>query len=132
MQPEGPTPDASRTWVAPALLRVAIQGLCPQCGAPTLFAGTLRFASRCPSCSLDIESFNVGDGAAAFLIFIIAALVFIGVIVVQLAYSPPWWVHVMIWAPVTLILTIGLLRVSKAALLAAEFRNAAREGRRIS
>lgn len=126
------TPDGQADTVSPTIMRVAVRGLCPRCGARTLFAGTISFAPRCASCGLDIGAFNVGDGAAAFLIFFITALVFAGVIIVQLTYNPPWWVHVLVWTPVTLALTIILLRVSKAALLAAEYRNAAHEGRRIS
>ena len=113
----------------PSLLRAAVFGLCPHCGAQSLFSGVITFSSVCPKCRLSFEAFNVGDGAAAFLIFFIAAFVFAGVIFVQLSYDPPWWVHIVLWVPVTLALTIGLLRVSKAALLAAEFRNAAREGK---
>jgi uncharacterized protein (DUF983 family) len=41
----------------------------------------------------------------------------------------PWWVHVLLWVPLATILTIGLLRVSKALLLALEYRHRAREGR---
>ena len=116
----------------PTLLKASLGGLCPQCGARTLFKGVISFASTCKSCGLAIDTFNVGDGAAAFLIFFIAAFVFAGIIIVQLSYNPPWWVHIVLWVPITFALTLGLLRVSKAALLAAEYRNAAREGKRIS
>jgi uncharacterized protein (DUF983 family) len=107
----------------------AVRGLCPRCGAPGLFAGFLRFASRCGSCGLDYDSFNVGDGAAAFLILIIGAVVSILAIWLELAASPPWWLHVLLWLPLTLGLTVVSLRFAKALLLALEYRNAAREGR---
>ena len=87
-----------------------------------MFDGWLQFAPRCSGCGLDFESFNVGDGPAAFLIFIVGALVVDG------TFSPPWWVH-LVWIPVTAALTIGGLRISKAWLLAQEFRHRAREGK---
>ncbi len=118
--------------VSPSIAKAALGGLCPRCGASGLFKGLIGFSPNCAACNLDFASFNVGDGAAAFLLFVIAALVFAGIIIVELTYSPPWWVHVLIWAPLTLILTVGLLRLSKAALLAAEFKNAAREGKIVS
>ena len=31
------------------------------------------------------------------------------------APSPPWWVHVLLWLPLTAILTVGLLRLAKGA-----------------
>ena len=52
---------------APSLAAAAFQGLCPNCGARTLFAGLARFAPKCQACGLDFDSYNVGDGPAAFL-----------------------------------------------------------------
>jgi uncharacterized protein (DUF983 family) len=114
---------------SPPLARVALRGLCPNCGAGRLFEGWIAFAPQCEACGLDFSSFNVGDGAAAFLIFIVGGIVFAGIIIVSLAFNPPWWVHVLLWLPLTLILTLALLRVSKALLLASEYKNAAREGK---
>lgn len=114
---------------APAPLEVALRGLCPRCGATGLFANFLRFADRCRGCGLDYSGFNVGDGAAAFLILIVGAVVSILAITVELKFSPPVWLHLLLWLPLTLILTVVLLRVAKALLLALEYKNAAREGR---
>ena len=93
-----------------------------------MFDGWLQFAPRCSGCGLDFESFNVGDGPAAFLIFIVGTIVVVGALVVDGTFSPPWWVH-LVWIPVTAALTIGGLRISKAWLLAQEFRHRAREGK---
>lgn len=108
---------------------MALRGLCPRCGNKTLFAGIATFAPRCRACGLDFAGFNVGDGPAAFLIFIVGGIVAALAIAVELGVSPPWWVHVLLWLPLATILTIGLLRVSKALLLALEYRHRAREGR---
>ena len=112
----------------PAPLAVAIGGRCPRCGERTLFAGWVRFASRCRACGLDFQSFNVGDGPAAFLILIVGAIVTGSAITLELAVEPPIWVH-LIWVPVAAVLTIGGLRLAKAWLLAQEYRHRAREGR---
>jgi uncharacterized protein (DUF983 family) len=89
----------------------------------------MTFAPRCPACGLDYSTFNVGDGPAAFLTLIVGAIVVIGAVTLELAAGPPFWVHILIWPAVTLVLVVGLLRVAKGALLASEYRNAAREGR---
>jgi uncharacterized protein (DUF983 family) len=107
---------------------VALRGLCPRCGNRTLFAGLATFAPKCRACGLDFASFNVGDGPAAFLIFIVGGLTVGLAIALELGASPPWWVHVLLWVPLATILTIGLLRLSKALLLALEYRHLAREG----
>jgi uncharacterized protein (DUF983 family) len=127
----GPTGagDPASADTAPTLVQAGLKGLCPRCGSPGLYAGLLRFVGRCPRCGLDIGSFNVGDGPAAFLTLILGALVVGLAIWLQLALDPPWWVHVLIWIPFMIATTIGSLRIAKAMLLAAEYRNAAQEGR---
>lgn len=114
---------------APGTAHAAVRGLCPRCSAPGLFSGLVRFAPKCSSCGLDFAQFNVGDGPAAFLIMIVGALVTIGAVWLQLAVEPPFWVHILLWVPVTATLVVGLLRIAKAALLILEYRNRAREGR---
>jgi uncharacterized protein (DUF983 family) len=114
----------------PGIVQVALSGLCPQCGAKTLFAGLARFAVKCGKCGLDYSAFNVGDGPAALLTLFIGALVIVMALIVDAAFSPPFWVQALIWVPVTVALTIWSLRVAKAALLAAAYRNNAREAGR--
>lgn len=126
MTPAGPDPKGGQ----PSIAEAALSGLCPRCGAPTLFAGVIRFSSRCRSCGLDFSLFNVGDGPAAFLTLIVGTVIVVLAIWVQLAFEPPFWVHVVLWVPLTGLLTLGGLRVAKAALLASEYRNRAREAGR--
>lgn len=120
---------------APPILQVALKGLCPRCGKPTLFAGpTLftgytRFAERCSNCGLDFSKFNVGDGPAAFLTLILGTVVVVAAILVEVNFQPPLWLHMLIWIPVTAAGVVLLLRGAKGALISAEYRNAAREGR---
>jgi uncharacterized protein (DUF983 family) len=113
----------------PSPLAAGIGGLCPRCGARTLFQGLLRFAPRCRACGLDYQAFNVGDGPAAFLILLVGTLIVGLALWLELAAEPPFWVHLLLWPILTLLLVIGSLRVGKGMLLTLEFRNAAREGR---
>ena len=115
--------------VSPGLIVAGLRGLCPRCSAPTLFAGMIRFAPCCTACKLDLDQFNVGDGPAAFLTLGIGTLITILAIALELTVSPPFWVHFAIWLPVTIIAVVGSLRVAKAMLILAEYRNSAREGR---
>ena len=101
------------------IARAAERALCSTAG--------LASRSAAVSCGLEFDSFNVGDGPAAFLIFIVGTVVVVAALVVDGAFSPPWWVH-LVWIPVTAALTIGGLRVSKAWLLAQEYRHRARGG----
>ncbi|SOB79590.1 Uncharacterized conserved protein, DUF983 family [Sphingomonas guangdongensis] len=114
---------------APTIVQAGLKGLCPRCGAQTLFAGVAHFATSCRACGLDFAGFNVGDGPAAFLTLGIGTIVTVLALALDFAVRPPLWLHLMVWPLVTLGAVIGGLRVAKAALLAAEYRNAAREGR---
>ena len=105
----------------PALRAAALFGLCPRCGSRTLFAGWTAFAPACRACGLEFARFNVGDGAAAFVTMVVGGIVMVLVIVLQIAAEPPWWVHLLLWIPVTTLGVIGALRVAKAALLWSEF-----------
>ena len=110
-------------------MRAALFGLCPQCGAQTLFDGPAKFAPRCRVCSLDFQSYNVGDGPAAFLTLIVGALIVVAALAVDFAFAPPLWLHVILWLPVTVVAVVYGLRVGKAALLASEHQRKAAEGK---
>lgn len=113
----------------PAPFDCGVRGLCPRCGATTLFRGPVAFADRCGACALDFSAFNVGDGPAAFLTLILGGIVTILAIWLDLKVGPPWWVHALLWIPLTIGGVVGSLRIAKGMLLALEYRNAAREGK---
>lgn len=119
--------DTSHTEGQPGLVPAALFGLCPRCGERTLFGGVAQFASRCRVCGLDYGKFNVGDGPAAFLTLIIGALITVLAVWLEFAFHPPLWVHALLWVPLTAGAVVWGLRVSKAALLIAEFKREARE-----
>jgi uncharacterized protein (DUF983 family) len=121
--------DAMNAKSSTPLVRAALEARCPCCENAPLFAGWVRFARRCRACGLDYDKFNVGDGPAAFLILIIGALITALALMLQLGAHPPFWVHIILWVPITTALVILCLRASKAALLILEYRNQAREGR---
>ena len=102
---------------------------CPRCGNASVFAGMLRFAPRCSACGLDFTQFNVGDGPAALLTLVVGALVVMFAVWLQLAAMPPWWVHVLLWVPLTVLGVIGGLRVAKGWLLGREYASKAGEHR---
>ena len=121
-------PDLSKGQ--PALGEAALFGLCPRCGERTLFAGPIKFAATCRACDLDFSKFNVGDGPAAFLTMIVGALVVVLALTLQLSVEPPWWVHVLLWVPLTTLGVIGGLRLAKGALMWSEYKQKAGEAGR--
>ena len=104
-------------------------GNCPRCRAKTLFTGVISFGPKCRACGLDYSAFNVGDGAAAFLTLIIGAVVSGLAIWLQLRVEPPFWVHIVLWVPLTTFAVLAGLRYGKSRLLVAEYRRKAGEAR---
>lgn len=94
-----------------------------------LFDGVVSFAPRCRACQLDFAAFNVGDGPVAFLTLGVGALVAALAIMLELGATPPWWVHVLLWVPLTAALVLAGLRFAKGLLLTLEYRRGAREAR---
>jgi uncharacterized protein (DUF983 family) len=114
---------------APSIITSSLFGRCPRCGKGALFAGYLRIASQCACCGLDYALFDVGDGASVFVILIVGFLVVGAALIVEIRWSPPYWVHAVLWLPAIAILTLGGLRLVKSTLMVLQYRHQAREGR---
>ena len=50
-------------------------------------------------------------------------------LVTEIAYSPPIWLHAVLWGPLVLILCLGLLRPLKGVLVAVQYVHKAEQGR---
>jgi uncharacterized protein (DUF983 family) len=102
-----------------------IAGKCPRCGRGKLFSGYLAVARSCASCGLDFSFADAGDGAAWF-VMLFACVAGVGSILgIEVAYSPPWWVHVLIAIPVLIIAPLILLRPVKGVLLCQQWKTGA-------
>jgi uncharacterized protein (DUF983 family) len=114
---------------APSTIKASLFGRCPRCGQGPLFAGYLHIAPRCTHCGLDYALFDVGDGASVFVILIVGFLVVGGALITEIMWSPPYWVHALVWLPAIAILTLCGLRLVKSTLMVLQYRHQAREGR---
>ncbi len=102
---------------------------CPRCTEGPLFDGFLTVAPECTNCGLDLSKADTGDGPAVFVIFIVGFVVVAGAVLLEVFVTPPYWVHALIWAPLSILLSLGLLRPFKATLLALQYKHDASEGR---
>ncbi|MQT13904.1 DUF983 domain-containing protein [Segnochrobactrum spirostomi] len=101
---------------------------CPRCGGGPLFKGFLETAPGCRACGLDYAFIDAGDGPAVFVIMIVGFIVVGLALVTEIAFQPPIWVHMVLWLPLTLILSLGLLRPFKGVLIAMQYHHKAAEG----
>lgn len=94
-----------------------------------MFDGLLRIAPCCDVCGADFESADVGDGASVFVLFIVGFLAMVLFLLVEAAFHPPWWVHVIFQLPFVPVACIMALRPIKGLLFALQFQNDAQEAR---
>ncbi|MCA1297773.1 DUF983 domain-containing protein [Stappia indica] len=110
-------------------LRVGMKGRCPRCGQGRLFKGFLSTAERCSNCGLDFDFADSGDGPAVFIIMAVGFIVVALMLVVEISFRPPIWLHMLLWLPLTVILGLGLLRPLKGVMIAQQYKHNAREGK---
>ena len=108
---------------------VGLKGCCPRCGGGQLFDGLLKVKPRCSACDLDYSFADSGDGPAVFVILIIGFLVVGLALWAEVNYSPPIWLHILLWGPLTIVSSLALLRGLKGMLIALQYRNSAAEGK---
>jgi uncharacterized protein (DUF983 family) len=105
-----------------------LTGRCPRCGEGRLFQGLLSVAPACSACGLDYAFADSADGPAVFVILILGFVIAGAALVTELAYSPPIWVHVILWGPLVILSSLALLRPLKGVLVALQYVNKAKEG----
>jgi uncharacterized protein (DUF983 family) len=111
-----------REYAPVPVLTAALGCRCPRCGRGRLYQGVLTVRASCTECGLDLAAFDAGDGAAAFVIFLLGAIVMALALWVEFTFEPPLWLHVVLWTPVTIGGAVLLIRPLKAGLIAQEYR----------
>ena len=64
-----------------------------------------------------------------FVILIGGLIVVFAALIVEMVYQPPYWLHALLWLPLILLMTLGLLRPIKGLLIALQYHHKAAEGR---
>ena len=98
-------------------------GRCPNCGRGKMFRAFLKVADRCPACGEPLHHHRADDAPAYFVILVVGHVVVPLALVVEIAYSPPYWLHAMLWLPLTIGLAIGLLQPVKGAIVGWQWAN---------
>jgi uncharacterized protein (DUF983 family) len=109
-------------------VRAGLSCACPRCGQGKLFDGLLKVRPVCRNCDLDYSFADAGDGPAVFVIMIIGFIVVGLALYVDSNYGWPIWLHLILWIPLAVGLSLWLLRVLKALLIALQYRNKAKPG----
>ena len=94
-----------------------VRSRCPNCGEGTLFRGFLTVTDSCDACGEELHHHRADDAPPYFTISIVGHVVLTLALAVETFYAPPLWVHAAVWAPLTLGMSLGLLRPIKGAIV---------------
>ncbi|RUM26620.1 DUF983 domain-containing protein [Rhizobium vallis] len=110
-------------------MQTGIRGRCPRCGQGHMFQGFLTLRPECEACGLDYSFADPADGPAFFVIcFACIPSVLLGVWL-EVAFSAPVWVQLLVTGPFMLATCIPPLRPLKGWLVASQYFYKAEEGK---
>ena len=108
-------------FLARPILR-GLRGRCPKCGEGRLFRAFLKVVDNCPVCGEEFHHHRADDFPAYLVIVIVGHIVVALVLGVEAAYSPPLWLHALIWLPVTFAFALALIQPVKGAVVAVQWQ----------
>ncbi len=79
-------------------------------------------AERCSACGLDFSRIDIGDGFVVPTLIVLGAIVVAAAMWVDFSYTPPLWVHAVVWPPITLLLSLAMTRYLKSFLAVQQYR----------
>lgn len=102
--------------IARSMLRGAVCR-CPKCGEGRMFRAYLKVVDACDVCGEELHHQRADDAPPYIVIFVVAHVVVGALLSVEMAYSPPVWVHLAIWLPLTIVMSLAMLPPVKGALV---------------
>lgn len=106
-----------------------LKGRCPRCGTGDLFKGYMTLKPKCSACGLDYSFVDTGEGPAVLVMLFVGFLILGMALWLDAQVSMSVWLHIIIWVPIAIILSLLLLRKMKAIMIALQYRHKAAEGK---
>lgn len=94
-----------------------LRSRCPACGKGSLFRKFLKVADRCPACGEDLHHHRADDMPAYIVISIVGHIVVPLALALETAFRPDYAIHLLLWVPLTLGLSLALLPPVKGAVV---------------
>jgi uncharacterized protein (DUF983 family) len=90
---------------------------CPSCGTGNLYHAYLKTNDACPACGEELHHHRADDAPPYFTIMIVGHVIIGGVLALERMYEPATWIHLLIWLPLTVLMSLWLLPRVKGALI---------------
>ena len=95
---------------------------CPNCGQGHLFGRFLKVVDSCEVCGEDYTPQRADDLPAYLVIAVVGHLVVPALLAVEMAYSPPVWLQLLFWVPVTGLAALFLLQPVKGTIVGLQWQ----------
>src|SRR5262249_37827046 len=100
-----------------AALKRGFRGRCPRCGEGKLFRAFLKVDNRCSVCGLDLTPHRADDLPAYLVIVIVGHIVVPTALMIETDYSPPVWLQLALYWPLTELMSLALLQPVKGVVV---------------
>jgi uncharacterized protein (DUF983 family) len=94
---------------------------CPCCGEGGLFSGYVTPQRSCNRCGLEFAPYRADDAPAYFTIFAVGHVIVPSMLILEQCLHPETWVHLALWVPLTLGLSLALLPRIKGAVIGVQW-----------
>jgi uncharacterized protein (DUF983 family) len=119
--PNDAVAEPPRSWTVG--MRRGAGGRCPNCGTGAVFDGYLKVRSSCAACGHALDTYRADDAPPYFTIFIVGHIIVGAMVMLDRFVLLPLWGQAALWLPLTLFLTLALLRPIKGAVLGVMWAN---------
>ena len=99
-----------------------LRGRCPNCGTGHIFGKFLKVQDQCEVCGEELHHQRADDFPAYLVIVLVGHLVVPLILHVEMTYEPAYWIHAVLWLPLTLALTLLLIQPIKGLVIALQWR----------
>src|SRR4029079_14357667 len=101
-------------WTA---LKRGFRCRCPRCGQGKMFRAFLKVDDHCSVCGLDFTPHRADDLPASLVIVIVGHIVVPLALWIETDYSPPVWLQLAIYLPITFASSLLLLQPVKGGVV---------------
>lgn len=106
--------------VLPSMLKGAA-GRCMKCGKGRIFERFVKNRQACSSCGEEFHHHRADDAPPYFTITIVGHIIIPALVIVEVMWRPALWIHMSLWIPLTLLLSLALMQPVKGALIALQW-----------
>ena len=92
-------------------------GRCPHCGEGKLFSSFLTAVGRCEHCGEEMHHHRADDLPAYLVIVIVGHVIVPLVLAIEQSFQPSYLLHLAVWLPLTLGMSLALLQPVKGAIV---------------